>query len=362
VAAVALGVGGFVAFAGGDDDPGTETDNTSDTTAATDTTQSTDGSTVTDGDSGPAMPASLQIGHEVPLRGGGDGVDFDSSGRLWVTSIDPETVARLNEPNAEGGGREDFDIGDGADVDALALTYDYGHIWVTERKQGKTLEIDPDASGAGGLSIVAIHETPGEADFVTSGGGYIWVLAAPNNEPGAIYRITPDTGEIKTLDVGEEPRGLVVDHENRVWVTQGDSTLQEYTTEIEPVGAPITVGDKPDEVGATQDHIWVANRNNGTVSKVSRQDGTVVPIEVGGNPAGLEVDGDRIWVVDTSEDDESANGHLILIDGTTGDEVTRVDLHPRPLGIKVDGDQVWVTHNSHEDGVENTVTRVDASA
>lgn len=47
---------------------------------------------------------------------------------------------------------------------------------------------------------------------------------------------------------------------------------------------------------ATDNYVWVASNNDGTVSRIDKATEEVTPITVGGSPAGIAVDNDSVWV------------------------------------------------------------------
>ena len=67
--------------------------------------------------------------------------------------------------------------------------------------------------------------------------------------------------------------------------------------------ATISVGDAPRGVAFDGTHIWVANRNGGTVSKIVAATGAVTDtIAVGDSPREVAFDGTHIWTANSSDD------------------------------------------------------------
>jgi actin-like ATPase involved in cell morphogenesis/sugar lactone lactonase YvrE len=364
VAVVALGAGGILAFSGGgDDDDGTDSDTTADT--STDQTADTSGTTVaTDGGGAAAMPTDLEVGQVIDLPSGGDGIDLDGQGRLWVATLKggSDKLMRYDDSDLEGV-EIPLDL-IGEDTEPLGVHFAYSSIWVTLRGTNEVLRIDPDQASADVSGITGQFPTGGPAVQVTSGADYIWAVAQGPGGTGTghIYRIDPGTGDMISTEI-DEPRGVVVDPSKRVWATFGGNQLQEYDLNLEPVGGPVTVGAGADEVAFAGDFVWTANRDAGTVSYVDPVAHTQVGVvNVGGNPAGLRGDGDRVWIVDTAEDVDGVKGRLVLVDASTQKQVTEEALGTRPLGLTVDGDTVWVTMFDNSEGGHPEIERVDALA
>src|SRR5215217_2198172 len=62
--------------------------------------------------------------------------------------------------------------------------------------------------------------------------------------------------------------------------------------------AQYPVGRDPAAIAAGAGSVWVANRLDGTVSRITRARHEVVPIPVGGEPTGLAFSGGTLWVAD----------------------------------------------------------------
>ena len=60
----------------------------------------------------------------------------------------------------------------------------------------------------------------------------------------------------------------------------------------------IGVGDGPNRVAAGGGAVWVANRNDSTLTRIDPETNRRVgdPVEVGSNPFGLDVSGHTVWV------------------------------------------------------------------
>ncbi len=287
---------------------------------------------------------------------------MDDNGQLWVSSIVTEQLTLFTTPWDEGGGAQDIFI-EGGDVDPLSVTAAYGSIWVTLRLGGETLQIDPTSGDQ--PAIKNRISTPGQPNFVTYGADYIWVIASPttDGEQGHLYRIDHNDGSITAQYDIDDPRGLYVDENtDRVWVTHGTNSLQEFDLELSPQGDPITVGDRPDELVVLDGYVWTADRHSpdnpvGTLSKVDPDLREVETFDVGGNPAGMATDGTNLFVVDTAEAD-GAEGRLILVNPDDGNVLSEVALGTRPLDVMVQGSDVWVTR--HDDATAG-VAHITAS-
>ncbi|HKA68245.1 MAG TPA: Hsp70 family protein, partial [Actinomycetes bacterium] len=141
----------------------------------------------------------------------------------------------------------------------------------------------------------------------------------------------------QTLPVGRLPDGIVVDHDNALWVA---SVGTDEVTQIDPdTGAadPVAIGPQPLALAVTDDGgVWVTIRRGSAIARIDPASGAVTDeLAVGASPSMLAVGAGSLWV--------TANG---------GDQVDRVDPQdrtviagidvPSPNGIAVTDDAAWV--------------------
>jgi streptogramin lyase len=95
--------------------------------------------------------------------------------------------------------------------------------------------------------------------------------------------------------------------------------------------------------------VWVANRGDGTVTRLSARTGRAqgTPIRVGGAPAALAVTRDAVLVLD------ARSGAIVRIDPRTGRVTRPFDLGGSPGSIAVGAGAAWVV-----DARAGTVTRI----
>jgi streptogramin lyase len=101
--------------------------------------------------------------------------------------------------------------------------------------------------------------------------------------------------------VGQKPSDVAADADG-VWITDNvDGTL----TELDPVtgesaGEPIEVGPQPRAVSLGLGYVWVAIGGDGTVLRIDPGTREVVgaPIPVGGDTPDVSVGADTVWAAD----------------------------------------------------------------
>jgi YVTN family beta-propeller protein len=116
------------------------------------------------------------------------------------------------------------------------------------------------------------------------------------------------------------------------------------------VVSQIPVGAAPAGVAAGPDAIWVANRNDQTVSQINPRTNVVVQtIPVGAAPAGIAIGADDVWVVNPLD------GTVSRIDPPTSKVVQTVPVGNGPTAIAYGLGALWVANDA-----DATVSKIDA--
>ena len=137
-------------------------------------------------------------------------------------------------------------------------------------------------------------------------------------------------------------------------VTQPDSLSgirEDHVGLIDPDGGRITdeyrVGHGPQAVAAGAGSVWVANRLDGTVSRIDR-DEEIVTIDVGGEPTGLAFGAGSLWVAD-------GQGRTVAqVDPDTNKVENRIEVGNVAHAVAVGLGAVWVAS-----AADATVVKID---
>jgi DNA-binding beta-propeller fold protein YncE len=113
-----------------------------------------------------------------------------------------------------------------------------------------------------------------------------------------------------------------------------------------PTGPPIRVGQEPLAIVTGGGSMWVANRDSGTVSRISGRR-VVGELKVGGRPVGLLYRDGVLWVADVGTDS------VIRVDTGSG-RMTRIRVGLKPYALGFFDGAVWVTNRT-----DGTVWRLD---
>jgi YVTN family beta-propeller protein len=116
------------------------------------------------------------------------------------------------------------------------------------------------------------------------------------------------------------------------------------------IRAVVTLGTPPSVVAAGDGAVWVANYNEGTVSRIDPATRAVVQtIQVGTTPSGIAVGAGAVWVTNNYGQTVSR------IDPAVDRVVQTIPVGNAPTGVAVGDASVWVANSS-----DGTLSRIDA--
>jgi YVTN family beta-propeller protein len=205
--------------------------------------------------------------------------------------------------------------------------------------------------GGGGGGTDARSFRVGERPFgIRAGGGDVFVVAQSSGE---LRRLQTDGSGGVSIPVGAEPF-WVAEGEEAIWVSnRGDDTVSRLTRDdLSEVGPPVPVGAAPYWVAAEDGVAWVSNGDDDTVTRIDEGTGTRIgeDIPVGRNPRGVGITAGSVWV--TSNTDNS----VTRIDSGTGQvQGEPIPVGDHPVGIAAGAGMVWIANEG-----DNSVTHIDA--
>jgi YVTN family beta-propeller protein len=291
--------------------------------------------------SSPAAPLS-EVAAKVDVGGQPCGV-VGAAGAVWVSDAQQGRVLRIDPVAAK--------VTATVDVDAspCEMTFAEGSIWVVT--QSGTLDrVDPKTAKV--VARIPVGATSYEA---VSAFGSIWVT---NRSDRTVTQVDPATNKVtKTLVVPEVQPGGIVAVGSQLWVGN-DSSGETHVIRLDPVsGEAVRVeagGGRPAFVTATEDSVWTANQNDGSVSRIDVASAKVTStVKTGISPVNLDVlpAAHEVWVPDDRKDT------VTRIDGTSGKIVETIPVGSGPAVVTaVDGD-IWVTNFG-----DGTVWRIHPSS
>ena len=143
--------------------------------------------------------------------------------------------------------------------------------------------------------------------------------------------------------VGRRPVALAIGH-GSVWVANADDgTVSRIDPDRGEVIRTIGIGAPAIDLAVAADAVWVANGSDGTISRIDPDvDAVVETIDLRGssdlawNPTyAVDVDDDSVWVA-------AGPHHVLVIDPATNEPVEIIDVGRVPIGLARGEEALWV--------------------
>jgi DNA-binding SARP family transcriptional activator/DNA-binding beta-propeller fold protein YncE len=143
--------------------------------------------------------------------------------------------------------------------------------------------------------------------------------------------------------VGRRPVALAIGH-GSVWVANtDDGTVSRIDPDRREVIRTIGIGAPAIDLAVATDAVWVANGSDGTVSRIDPSvDAVVETIDLRGsselvwNPTyAVDADDDSVWIA-------AGPHHVLRIDPTTNEPSAIIDVGHVPVGLALDEEALWV--------------------
>jgi DNA-binding SARP family transcriptional activator len=143
--------------------------------------------------------------------------------------------------------------------------------------------------------------------------------------------------------VGRRPVALAIGH-GSVWVANADDgTVSRIDPDRGDVIRTIGIGAPAIDLAVATDAVWVANGSDGTISRIDPSVDAVVetidlrgPSELAWNPTyAVDADDDSVWVA-------AGPHHVLLIDPATNEPVAIIDVGRVPIGVALGEEALWV--------------------
>ncbi len=212
-----------------------------------------------------------------------------------------------------------------------AMVLDGRHLWVADMVDNQVVEVE-----APSLRVVRSVGVPAGPSGLAVLGAQVWVTSVAANEITSIDTRSGVAGVPVDLVAGAV---RVAAGFGALWIS-GTADMLTYfvppsAQDREPKLEGITVGNGPIGVATGADSVWVANAQDGTVSRVDPSTLRVVHTdEVGGDPLSVGVAGGRVYVGDATAQT------LRTVFPSPASKVPQIGTTPRSL-LPVGG-SVWV--------------------
>jgi len=213
------------------------------------------------------------------------------------------------------------------------------------------------ASGRYGRLLALLLGALGTALAATPASAY--EIYVSNEKDNTISVIDGESLEVvDTIDVGERPRGIVLDGGTLYICTSDDDHIEVLDLATRRVTHTLPSGPDPElmALGPDDRRLYVANEDDNLVTVVdvdARR--KIVEIPVGIEPEGIGVSPDGKWLVNTSETTNMA--HFIDTESLVIEGNVLVDTRPRVAQFTPDGGEVWVSSE-----IGGTVAVIDVAS
>jgi YVTN family beta-propeller protein len=281
------------------------------------------GNSIVQLDSSGSIAASVPVGtRPVALT--------TAAGSLWVANLDDRTVTRVNATSR----RVLRTISIPAAPSALAVTK--SGVWVSDGA-GDVARIDPSydrlafsqrlASASSGF-----YGTLAPRPLLTAFGS-LWIV----DPDGYVSRVDPSSARrTRSVDTGDDPAAIAAGA-GSIWVAnRSDGTV----TRIDPetlLATTIPVGHGPDAIAVNAAGAWVANGGDNTVVRVDPETNLVASaIAVGDTPVAVLATANALWVANADEET------VLRLDPATGRVKRKVRLARTPDALAAIAGRVWV--------------------
>ncbi len=151
---------------------------------------------------------------------------------------------------------------------------------------------------------------------------------------GCYTRGGPTPGAVRVIEASERCRRGEVPI---AWNQDPLRAAQRRWYPVNESGAAFTVGNDPMALAFDGAHMWVANYQDGTVTKLRASDGqSLGTYPVGAHPIALAFDGANVWVANVGDRTVSK------LRASDGGSLGTFALTVRPFALAFDGQYVWV--------------------
>lgn len=225
------------------------------------------------------------------------------------------------------------------------LLWNGSDLWVAtgSSANGTLLQIDVNRGMAD--QTVSVAMAPSAIAWDGTG---IW---AAFEDLDLVRYIDPADGTVLAeLETGMNPYALTWDATaGALWVAnRTDNTVQRISADDDAaygwnVDLTVPVGASPRALAWTGSALWVANRDDNTLQRINPTTGeTNTPLEVGKGPSALAWDGDSLWVANRTE------STVMQINPTTRAITQTIAVNKFPSDLLWDGFSLWVINDGQD--------------
>jgi YVTN family beta-propeller protein len=238
-----------------------------------------------------------QVVDRIPVGRGPAGVAA-GGGQVWVANQLDGTVSEVNP--AAGIVVATIGVGNGP----VAVASGYGSVWVANVTDSTLSRIDPGSGHV--VATIPLGSTP---TGLAAGGGGVWVAGA---DTGGLVLVDPGTNRVShAIPVGGSPAGVAVGA-GSVWVADATGAVARIDPRTGKIRT-IRLGGQPAGIAYTGGAVWVANSLGGSVVRIDPRTSSVRSIHIGNQPAAVAAAGGGVLATVLPSPATHRGGTLTLI-------------------------------------------------
>jgi ABC-type transport system substrate-binding protein/class 3 adenylate cyclase len=221
-----------------------------------------------------------------------------------------------------------------------ATAVGFASVWVTEPDRNRVIRISTETGAV--IDTIPVASSP---TGIAIGDDAVWVSLGPD---GSVGRIDVDTNTVsQTFDAGSSPSGIAVG-DGALWVadTVGATLLRIDETSGET--RPVELTGLPTAVASTSDGVWVSVPP-AAVARIDGDDPTItLHAEVGNGPAAIAGAFGSVWVAN------KLDGTVTRLDPSTGNTLATITVGEGPTSLVAADDRLWVAN-----AYDSSITSID---
>jgi ABC-type transport system substrate-binding protein/DNA-binding SARP family transcriptional activator/streptogramin lyase len=238
-----------------------------------------------------------QVVDRIPVGRGPAGVAV-GGGQVWVANQLDGSISEVNP--AAGVVVATISVGNGP----VAVVFGYGSLWAANVTDSTLSRIDP---GSGRVAATIPLGSPPTG--LAAGDGGIWVTGA---DTGSLAFVDPRTNRVShAVPVGSSQAGVAVGA-GSVWAAEASGAVARIDPQTGNVRT-IRIGGEPAGITYSSGAVWVANSLGGSVMRIDPRTGSVQRIHIGNQPAGVAPTGRGVLVTVLPSLASHRGGTLTLI-------------------------------------------------
>jgi len=272
-------------------------------------------------------PQTNKVVATIPTGAGPEAVDV-GGGFAWIANVDEKTLSQIDVRTRTL--KQNIRL----PATPTGLAYGFGAVWVAHGLLGTLSRVDPQYGASQTIRGLARFFVGGGGS-VAVGAGSVWAAYGDSS----VTRINPASGRVvNKLFAGNSPSAVTFGY-GSLWVANaGDSSVTRIDPRTNGIdGRPISVGRRPSDVVVVGGAVSVATTAADSVSRAYPPSNSSTSFPVGHGPVGIAYCARAVWVAN------SEDGTVSRIDPATKAVGATIRIGNSPRRIACGAGLLWVT-------------------